>query len=321
MSPGRPGHTMASDDDAAETPDASPGDAPDKEVEPRSGHTMASDDDAAETPAASPGDTPDKEVEPRSGHTMASGDDAAETPAASPGDAPDKEVEPRSGHTMASDDDAAETPDDSAAEPPEMAAPRPGSIRGPPKPFSLKTFFRKWAMRQYWRLQQSQAIISMVFWSATLTLLIWPYVKWRFENETGPFDIPLTYVGLVSIFLGVVLTVLTIGFVYDRFLGLWKEWRTVDTERNPFATYQLIPFNAMMIGAMADLLERVAAEDEEVQSSVAWIRQWVHASAREEIFSYAVRGWDQYVGRMPELHWFEPGTVEEARSRTVEELG
>ena len=42
--------------------------------------------------------------------------------------------------------------------------------------------FKKWFMRQYWRIQQSQTIISMAFWVTTLTLLIWPYVKWRFED-------------------------------------------------------------------------------------------------------------------------------------------
>ena len=34
---------------------------------------------------------------------------------------------------------------------------------------------KKWFMRQYWRLQQSQSLISMGFWCITLTLLIWPY--------------------------------------------------------------------------------------------------------------------------------------------------
>ena len=44
--------------------------------------------------------------------------------------------------------------------------------------------FKKWFMRQYWRVQQSQTIISMAFWVTTLTLLIWPYLRWRFENDS-----------------------------------------------------------------------------------------------------------------------------------------
>ena len=74
----------------------------------------------------------------------------------------------------------------------------------------------------------------MVFWCTTLTLLIWPYVSWRFEADKETFGIAMTYWGLASIAAGVLVTVLAIGFIYDHFLALWKEQRTVDTERNPF---------------------------------------------------------------------------------------
>ena len=88
---------------------------------------------------------------------------------------------------------------------------------------------KKVIMRQYWRLQQSQTVISMVFWTTTLTLLIWPYVKWRFEKECNSrlcfsneiLGIPSTYVGLMSIGVLVLLTVLLIGYIYDVGLGLW----------------------------------------------------------------------------------------------------
>ena len=84
-------------------------------------------------------------------------------------------------------------------------------------------------MRQYWRLQQSQTLISMVFWCTTLTLLIWPYVSWRFEADKETLGIAMTYWGLASIAGGVLVSDLAIGFVYDHFLALWKEQRTVDT--------------------------------------------------------------------------------------------
>ena len=57
-----------------------------------------------------------------------------------------------------------------------MVSEQTGSSEGSP--------FKKWFMRQYWRVQQSQTIISMAFWVTTLTLLIWPYVRWRFENDS-----------------------------------------------------------------------------------------------------------------------------------------
>ena len=58
---------------------------------------------------------------------------------------------------------------------------------------------KKWLMRQYWRIQQSQAIISLGFWTATITLLVWPYVAWRFESDETLLLIPLTYLGLIGI--------------------------------------------------------------------------------------------------------------------------
>ena len=69
---------------------------------------------------------------------------------------------------------------------------------------------KKWFMRQYWRLQQSQTLISMVFWCTTLTLLIWPYVSWRFDANEETFGLAMTYWGLGSIAFGVLFSVLLI---------------------------------------------------------------------------------------------------------------
>ena len=60
-------------------------------------------------------------------------------------------------------------------------------------------------MRQYWRLQQSQAIASLLLWTSTITLLVWPYVRWRFEGDDTILGFPTTYWGLVLIGSGVIL--------------------------------------------------------------------------------------------------------------------
>ena len=49
---------------------------------------------------------------------------------------------------------------------------------------------KKAVMRQYWRIQQSQTLISMGFWVTTLTLLTWPYVSWRFDPGTELAGLP-----------------------------------------------------------------------------------------------------------------------------------
>ena len=100
---------------------------------------------------------------------------------------------------------------------------------------------KKWFMRQYWRIQQSQTLISMGFWTTTLTLLIWPYVRWRPVFSGTFLGISTTYWGLFGIGASVLLTVLLIGRVYDATLGLWREHLTVVQERNPFTTYKLNP--------------------------------------------------------------------------------
>ena len=81
---------------------------------------------------------------------------------------------------------------------------------------SSEGFFRKWMMRQYWRMQQSQAVVSLLLWGTTITLLLWPYVSWRFDAESTLMGIPLTYFGLASIFCGVMFGVLLVGFLYDN---------------------------------------------------------------------------------------------------------
>ena len=58
-------------------------------------------------------------------------------------------------------------------------------------------------MRQYWRLQQSQAVISMAFWTTTLTLIIWPYVSWRFDdNCDGTLCFSDEILGISSTYFG-----------------------------------------------------------------------------------------------------------------------
>ena len=98
---------------------------------------------------------------------------------------------------------------------------------------------KKAVMRQYWRIQQSQTLISMGFWCTTLTLLVWPLVSWRFEEMDSVLGIPPTYLGLLGIGSTVLLIVLAIGWFYDVSFGLWREHLTVVQERNPFTTYKL----------------------------------------------------------------------------------
>ena len=184
------------------------------------------------------------------------------------------------------------------------------------------TFFRKWVMRQYWRMQQSQAVVSLLLWGTTITLLVWPYISWRFTSSCDSgicfsgslFGIPSTYIGLSFIFFTVMLGVLTIGFLYDQVFSLWTEWRSVDMERNPYATYALAPIWAMTVALQAEILKRTASDDEKMVEQAEWYLKWCEQYTDGEMFARAVQRWDKDMGETPTF-WF---TTDEAMKRARE---
>ena len=171
----------------------------------------------------------------------------------------------------------------------------------------------------------------MVFWITLLTMTIWPYVSWRFvehdeaansgcNSEThlcfsdSFIGLPSTYWGLLTIAFGVLLIVLTIGYVYDMIFALWKEQRTVDTERNPFGTYALIPANVVMIGMMNRLLRDRADGDEKVIATCDWIDEWLEWCSSQEIWARSQHFWDsEFEGKVPDLFFLPDDAVEKAR--------
>jgi len=190
------------------------------------------------------------------------------------------------------------------------------------KPQEKKSFFRMWAMRQYWRMQQSQAIVSLLLWGTTITLLVWPLISWRFspscnselcfsENIAG---IPSAYIGLTVIFLSVMFAVLSIGFLYDQVFSLWTEWRNVDMERNPFATYALAPVWVIVIALQAESLKRNSSQDDKIIEQADWCLRWCELYTEGEMFARAVQRWDKDLGETPTF-WF---TSDEAMQRARE---
>ena len=177
-------------------------------------------------------------------------------------------------------------------------------------------------MRQYWRMQQSQAVVGLLLWGTTITLLVWPYVRWRFESSCADsfcfndtiFGIPATYLGLLSIFFTVMMSVLLIGYLYDQVFTLWTEWRSVDMERNPYVTYALTPNWMMMTALQAEMLRRQSEGDEAMHAQAEWFLNWCKKYADGEMFARAVQRWDKDLGHTPTF-WF---TDEEAMQRARE---
>jgi hypothetical protein len=91
---------------------------------------------------------------------------------------------------------------------------------------------KKSIMTILWRVQQAQMVISIVFWSLTLTGIFYPYISERvLDDLVGPENVAL---GMFLIFLVVVGLIILFGYAYDR-LKFWKEQVTVIQERNPFS--------------------------------------------------------------------------------------
>ena len=155
---------------------------------------------------------------------------------------------------------------------------------------------KKWVMRQYWRIQQSQAMISLGFWTATITLLVWPYVSWRFNSDEALLFIPMTYVGLISIAFLVLGIVLIAGFSYDVTFGLWRDHITVNQERNPFSTYKLNPTWGIVIAQTNEVLRRIAPEDEEIQRYCNFVDRMLDWNSKEEIWARAMSSWKEIMG-------------------------
>ena len=151
-------------------------------------------------------------------------------------------------------------------------------------------------MRQYWRIQQSQTLISMGFWITTLTLLMWPYVSWRFRSDTEMLAIPMTYWGLGGIAITVLLVVLVIGWIYDVFLGLWREHLTVVQERNPFTTYKVNAPFGMLLAQTNAILRKLSEDDEDINRHCDFVDRWLEWNSQQEIWARTMSSWKKIVG-------------------------
>ena len=186
---------------------------------------------------------------------------------------------------------------------------------------------KKWVMRQYWRMQQSQSIISMGLLGSSLTLLLWPYVSWRFSSSCNEglcfsnsvLGIPATYFGLIGIFVSLVLIVLCIGYLYDRVFSLWTAQRSVDFERNPFWTYALSPMFMMNMAMTAENLKRSSPDDEQLQSEMDWILEYCKANADSEIWARTVQHWDKHISETPTFWFLDEEIMSKARSQKIED--
>ena len=176
-------------------------------------------------------------------------------------------------------------------------------------------------------MQQSQAIVSLLLWGTTITLLVWPLIEWRFSADciaepcfsNELFGISSTYFALVGIFFAVMFSVLTIGFLYDQVFSLWTEWRSVDMERNPYVTYALAPLWVMTIAMQAEVLKRTSPDDEAIAKQADWYLKWCERYTEGEMFARSVQFWDEDMGETPTFWFTTDEAMERARQASFED--
>lgn len=140
---------------------------------------------------------------------------------------------------------------------------------------------KKWFMRNLWRLQQSQMIISMLYWAAIMTLLVYPYVSWRLERyfSISKSDVTL---GLLVLFFIVLLGVLAMGFLYDVTFKMWHEQQVVAAERNPYAKEKMNAkelvqwqyFHIPLMKADRRILKHLGQETDFLDESILKMDNW-----------------------------------------------
>ena len=155
---------------------------------------------------------------------------------------------------------------------------------------------KKTLMMYLWRVQQSQAVISIIFWGLTITGIFYPFVSEKFNN----FGLPQAWVfgGMVVMFMIVMIFVVAFGVIYDK-LKFWKESTTVIAERNPYSSWKMLPLHLfwmdLWLETARSLPNRTPQLDEKIAFSEAWMRRleemdpWT-AEMRRSVREFALKG-------------------------------
>jgi hypothetical protein len=133
---------------------------------------------------------------------------------------------------------------------------------------------KKALMTYIWRIQQSQMLISILFWSLTLTGIFYQYFAPLFDIYLG---VPQenVFVGMLLLLFMVLAGVVIIGFAYDRIFRLWQESSVVNVERNPYSRLLMMPKEILLWKrCQLRILKEVAKGDPEAQKDIEFMDKW-----------------------------------------------
>ncbi len=154
----------------------------------------------------------------------------------------------------------------------------------------LKHYF----MTLIWRIQQSQALIAPLFYSATLTGVFWPLVGDYLRKRGWPPN--QVALGLAMVFFSTLLLITVIGLVYDKVLKLWREQVDVGVERNPYMQEKLAPKEIVLWKKMhLRTLEQVAEQDPRALEDAEFMDRWIKKSMEDPRIRAQVEALERWI--------------------------
>lgn len=135
-----------------------------------------------------------------------------------------------------------------------------------------KESWKKVLMKNFWRVQQAQMVISVAFWSLTLTGIFYPYFRVKFDNWGLGQD--QVFLGMGMLFLVVLLCIMLFGYFYDKF-KFWKEQQMVIVERNPYTSWKLNPVQTMWAEMWIETARAIPDKTPELEAKIKFYEAWI----------------------------------------------
>ncbi|NIP34890.1 MAG: hypothetical protein GWN18_08115 [Thermoplasmata archaeon] len=146
---------------------------------------------------------------------------------------------------------------------------------------------KKKVMKTFWRVQQAQMIISVVFWSMTLSGIFYPYFIAKFPDWAGGSE--NTFFGLIMLFALVLAGIFLFGFVYDKF-KFWKEQQLVIVERNPYTSWKLNPIQTMWAEMWVETAKAIPDKTPELEAKIEFYEAWIARLEEIDPWTKEMRG-------------------------------
>ncbi len=142
---------------------------------------------------------------------------------------------------------------------------------------------KKGFMVQLWRIQQSQAIISLFFWGLTLAGVFYPtYFHEHFVN-LGIVRQSDYFLGTMLLFLAIIGAFLLMGLIYDIVLKLWVEQSDVAVERNPYSKERLMAKEILFWRrSTVAIMKQLAKTDPSIQKDIDFVEKWIDKSLNDQ---------------------------------------